>query len=274
MRNTVEAWNILYLKTTKHLITVSEINISSRILPVTSPTLRTKRSLTIQQNPYPLICNRQAANLIYSSFITGTFLQTFTFLGQVIVLDKLLNYHSLFTLWGGKVNKFNDNCAILSGASKSGIVKKLYWKQVSVGTVVPVVTGKDTKGGQRASSSAMALFLQRSVHKRHLNWAWGKMASVNECHTVSCSPQVGQLIYPLCQTGTQFADSVCVLKFHVPLRVAAVSSVLPEPRQLGPAGGTPLSACVQMWPRVLAHFTPEKSWLSQTSFWSLLRKLS
>lgn len=36
-----------------------------------------KRSLIIQQNPYPLICNRQVANLIYSSLITGTFLQTF-----------------------------------------------------------------------------------------------------------------------------------------------------------------------------------------------------
>lgn len=169
------------------------------------------------------------------------------------------------------MNKFNDNCAVLSGTSKSGIVKKLYWKQVSVDTVVPVVTGKDTKGGERATSSAMALFLQRSVHKRHLNWVWGKMASVNATWSAAALRWVSSFT-PSARQGLEFADSVCVLKLHVPLRDAAVSGVLPEPRQLGPAGGTPLSACVQMWPWV--HFTLEKSWLSQTSFWSLLRKLS
>lgn len=86
---------MLYLKTSRHLITLPEINISSRPLPVTSPTLWTKRPLVIQQNPYLLIRNRQVAHLIYHRLITCEFLQTFTLLGQVIVLDKLLTFHTM-----------------------------------------------------------------------------------------------------------------------------------------------------------------------------------
>lgn len=92
----------MYLKTSRNLITLPEINISTRPLPVISPTLWTKRPLVIQQNSYPLIHDRQVANPINHRLITCAFLRTFTFLGQVIVLDKLLNYHSLFTLWEGQ----------------------------------------------------------------------------------------------------------------------------------------------------------------------------
>lgn len=129
---------------------------------------------------------------------------------------------------------------------------------------VPVVTGKGSKGGQTASSSAKPLFLQRSVHKRHILELWGKLTSISTM-LLAAALKCTSSFTPSARKWLEFADSVCTFKFPAPLSDTAVSSVLPEPRELGPARGMPFSPHVQMWQWNIVHSTLQKSGLALTS---------
>lgn len=126
-------------------------------------------------------------------------------------------------------------------------------------------SGRGAKGGRQLHPQPRLFFCKDlSTKDMLLNWPWGKPASISAALSAAALRWASSFT-PSARRGLEFADSVCVLNFPVPLSDTAVSGVLPEPRQLGPAGGTPFSPRVQMWQWNLVHFTLEKSVLALSS---------
>lgn len=126
----------------------------------------------------------------------------------------------------------------------------------------PAVTGKGSKGGQTASSSAKALFLQRSVHKRHAH----EESQTQLAPRCWLQPSGGPAhLPPLPEEDSSLQIQFACLSFLCPWVIQQLSAVLPEPRQLGPDGGTPFSHHIQTWQWNLVHYTLEKSGLALTS---------
>lgn len=132
---------------------------------------------------------------------------SFTLLGQVIVLDKSLNYHSLFTLREGQVNKFNDNCAVLSASpnqahSRSYTENSCWWMQLFQWWL-----RRGANIGRQLHPQSRYLFCKDpSTKDTFLSWLWGELASISATH-----PSGGPAHLPLCQkrTVSLYIQSVC-----------------------------------------------------------------